>query len=150
MSNGGRVIESSRACKSCLRRSWLLSALSAMLDYQCSDRGRLLELLKLSDESLVLAVGGRQREELRTAWSQFQEGDVPQVQDVEAMCLHDPSYPSALRDIEGPRILHVAGGVRRLEMLSAAPTVAIVGSSRATDYGMEMARPSRGAWQRAG
>jgi len=37
-------------------------------------------------------------------------------------------------------MLSVVGGVERLRQLTAQPTVAIVGSSRATDYGMEMAK----------
>jgi DNA processing protein len=37
-------------------------------------------------------------------------------------------------------MLNVAGGTRRLGDLMTAPTAAIVGSVRATDYGMEMAK----------
>jgi DNA processing protein len=37
-------------------------------------------------------------------------------------------------------MLYVAGAAQRLEQLGAQPTVAIVGTRRATDYGMEMAR----------
>jgi len=39
-----------------------------------------------------------------------------------------------------PRALHVTGAVGRLGELLAGPAVAIVGSRRATDYGMETAR----------
>lgn len=39
-----------------------------------------------------------------------------------------------------PRMLHVVGGRERLRELTSEPAVAIVGSERATDYGMEMAR----------
>jgi len=132
--------EGSGACECCLRRSWLLSELSATLDYRCRDRARLLELLKLSDEDLVQAIGGRRREELRTAWAQFDTRDVRGAQGVQGMCLHDRSYPDVLKDPGGPRMLNVAGGVERLRVLANAPTVAIVGSSRASDYGMEMAK----------
>jgi DNA processing protein len=37
-------------------------------------------------------------------------------------------------------MLNVAGGVERLVALTAAPVVAIVGTRRASDYGLEMAR----------
>ena len=47
--SAGRIPASARACASCVRRSWLLSTLSATLEYQCGDRARLFELLKLSD-----------------------------------------------------------------------------------------------------
>jgi len=139
---GVRVTESNGngACLSCLRRSWLLSELSAPLDYRCRDRGRFLSLLTLSDEDLVGAVGGRRREELQRAQAQFEARNVPLARGVEAVCRHDPSYPPALKDPGAPWMLNVAGGVERLHALATAPTVAIVGSSRATDYGMEMAK----------
>ncbi len=61
--------------------------------------------------------------------------------DVEAICRHDARYPEALaRSGWGPRVLHVAGGAKRLGELLSEETVAIVGARRATDYGMETAR----------
>jgi DNA processing protein len=60
---------------------------------------------------------------------------------VEAVPRHSPGYPPALENSPGaPRMLYVAGGRERLAQLTAGPTVAIVGSGRPTDYGMEMAR----------
>jgi DNA processing protein len=140
MSTGGRIAQSSSTCKGCLRRSWLLSALSAPLEYQCRDRVRLLELLALSDEDLVQAIGGRRREDLRGACAQFEVGDVCRPQGVEAVCRHDRCYPPTLKDPGGPRMLNVAGGLDRLRALTSASTVAIVGSTRASDYGMEIAK----------
>ena len=130
----------SQACESCVRRSWLLSTLSATLEYQCGDRGRLFELLKLSDEDLVRAVGGRRRSELTAALAQFDVRDVPGSCSEEAVCRHAPAYPATLLDAGAPRMLNVTGGVERLRVLTSAPTVAIIGSSRASDYGMEMAK----------
>jgi DNA processing protein len=50
-------------------------------------------------------------------------------------------YPPALAHGPGaPKRLYVIGGVKRLARLVEQPVVAIVGSRRATDYGMEMAR----------
>jgi DNA processing protein len=125
---------------SCSRRSWLLAELSGPLDYQCRDRERLLDLLELSDEDLLQAVAGRRRQELRTARAQFDLRDVRPAQGVEAVCRHDPSYPPALKHPGGPWMLNVAGGLDRLQALTDTPTVAIIGSRRATDYGMEMAK----------
>ena len=60
---------------------------------------------------------------------------------VETICRHSPGYPPALAESPGaPRTLYVVGGRERLARLTAAPVVAIVGSERPTDYGMEMAR----------
>jgi DNA processing protein len=60
---------------------------------------------------------------------------------VERVCRHDPRYPRALKQGAGaPRMLHVAGGgIGRLTQLLDQPAVAIVGTRRASDYGMEVA-----------
>jgi DNA processing protein len=128
------------ACSACLRHSWLLAVLSARLDHRGRDEGRLLELLALSDEELVEAVGGRRRAELEARYARFALEQVQWIAGVEGVCRHDPRYPHPLRSDGAPRMLHVAGGLERLEELAAAPVVAIVGSRRATDYGMEMAK----------
>lgn len=60
---------------------------------------------------------------------------------VETVRRRSVGYPPALEESPGaPRTLYVLGGAERLARLTAAPVVAIVGSERATDYGMEMAR----------
>lgn len=59
---------------------------------------------------------------------------------VETVCRHTSGYPRALEDSPGaPKALYVLGGRERLAHLLAQPAVAIVGSRRPTDYGMEMA-----------
>jgi DNA processing protein len=128
------------ACTDCLGRSRLLAWLSPSLDYRSKDRERLIELLALSDEDLLRAVGGRRWEELKARYAQFDVSEeVEPVEGVERVCRHQRAYPRALRDMGAPPMLRVAGGVDRLGELTAAPIVAIVGSRRATDYGMEMA-----------
>jgi DNA processing protein len=60
---------------------------------------------------------------------------------VQALSRRCPDYPPALKQSPAaPRTLYVAGGRERLARLLAEPVVAIVGSERASDYGMEMAR----------
>ncbi len=61
------------------------------------------------------------------------------IGDVQQICHHDPLYPAALRGADAPRMLYVAGGLERMRALLAQPTVAIVGTRRASDYGMEVA-----------
>jgi DNA processing protein len=71
------------------------------------------------------------------------------------ICRHDPRFPAALAQMRGaPRVLYVVGGPKpgdiagstepvgpeRLERLLSQPAVAIVGSRKATDYGMETTR----------
>jgi DNA processing protein len=138
----GHSFATADACDECLGHSWLLAALSANLAYQARDRGRLLELLALGDEELVQAIGGRRRAELRARYARFTHQDIDWSTGVEAICRHHPSYPRGLRlaGDRAPRMLYMAGEARRLGELGSEPTVAIVGSRRATDYGMEMAR----------
>ncbi len=129
------------ACGECLRRSRLLTWLSARLDYRSKDREQVIELLALGDEDLLRAVGGRSWEELKARYAGFDPSEeIESVEGVERVCRHDRAYPRALRDGEAPRMLRVAGGVARLGELTSTPVVAIVGSRRATDYGMEMAK----------
>jgi DNA processing protein len=130
----------SGACEGCVRRSWLLAQLGGPLDFWARDQGRLLELLSLEDAELLEAVAGRRRDELRARYRRFQPGETRTTRDVESLCRHDRRYPQALRSTGAPCMLHVAGGVDRLEELTSAPVVALVGSRRATDYGMEMAK----------
>jgi DNA processing protein len=129
-----------RACECCLRRSWLLAELSGPLDYWAPDRSRLIELLRLEDEELLQAAAGRRRTELKARYQRFDAGELHRGANVEAVCSHDRLYPRALRNAAAPHMLYVAGGVERLARLTAAPVVAIVGSRRASDYGIEMAR----------
>ncbi len=128
------------ACPGCMRRSRLLSALSPLLEYQCNDRVRLAELLRLGDEDLLQAIGGRRKDELKRAYGRFQREDGSHAKDVGVLCRHNRSYPPALAGPDCPSALYVAGGVKRFTDLMSAPTVAVVGSSKATDYGMETAR----------
>jgi len=128
------------ACEDCLRRCWLLAELSAQLDHCSRDRSRLIALLALDDRELVQAIGGRRKMELGARYAQFDRSELRWAKGVEAVCRHDRRYPRTLRYERAPRLLNVAGGVERLGELTTAPVVAIVGSRRASDYGMEVAK----------
>lgn len=140
MSAGAGEPEQGRACWSCLRRSWLLSQLSAPLDYQFRNLERLTELLALSDEHLLSALGGRRRAELTAGYTRFAAQHLPPTKGGQTVCRHRSFYPRSLRDAGSPAMLNVEGGASRLAELITAPTVAILGSSRASDYGVEMAK----------
>jgi DNA processing protein len=128
------------ACASCMRRSWLLAELSAALDYRAADRTRLMALLELGDAELIRALGGRRRAELKARYTRFDTAEICPVEGVEGLCRHDRRYPQALSGAGAPPMLNVAGGVSRLSELTAGPVVAILGSKRASDYGIEMAK----------
>lgn len=127
-------------CLDCARRGWLLAKLSGLLEYAGRDPTRLLDLLKLSDEDLVRAVGGARREELLSECAQFDAMQIDVPHGIETICEHDSRYPWARGNVDTPRLLHVAGGVERLRRLLSEPVVAIVGTRRPTDYGLEVAR----------
>jgi DNA processing protein len=127
------------ACLTCLRHAWLLEQLSARLAYRASEPERLLQALALDDEQLIQALGGRRKEELLERHARFEHTQLPPMERVQRICRHDPNYPAALREDGAPRMLHVAGGVERLQALLSQPAVAIVGTRRASDYGMEVA-----------
>jgi DNA processing protein len=138
---GGSTSESppGDACLTCLRRAWLLDRLSGRLAYRARDPERLLEALALSDEQLTRALGGRHREDLLERHARLERSQMPPQAGVQRICCHDPRYHPTLRGDGAPRMLHVAGGVERMRELLAQPAVAIVGTRRASDYGMEVA-----------
>jgi DNA processing protein len=128
------------ACRSCLRRAWLLGALNGRLEYTGRDPERLVELLELSDEELVRAVGGGEVDRLLERRARLDPEEAPPSAGVRRVCRHDPDFPPALRRERGaPRVLHVAGDLGRLQRLLSPPAVAIVGTRAASDYGMEVA-----------
>ncbi|HTZ87417.1 MAG TPA: DNA-processing protein DprA [Solirubrobacteraceae bacterium] len=129
------------ACRDCLRRCWLLGELSPVLDRNCCADGRLFELLALSDENLIAALGGRRRGELLRGHAHFGARD-PKPEPASAhvaICVHDECYPEALRRPDAPRLLCVEGGVDCLRALASNKTVALLGTAHASDYGLEVA-----------
>ncbi len=115
--------------------------LSGVLDRCARDRARLLELLALGDEQLIAAVAGKRASALRDAYERFAPGALEGKHRQErTICRHDRGYPRTLIARASPHMLAELGDSGRLARLSAAPTVAIVGSSSPSDYGRETAR----------
>jgi DNA processing protein len=134
-------------CQACARRTWLLAKLGVRLEFEARDLSRFWSTLELGDRELIEAVGGRRRAELHAAYTAWEpgpaEGDVRALDDpcAEGICRHHPSYPQGLReDPLAPHVLSVRGGMRRLTGMLDEGIVAIVGTRRASDYGMETAR----------
>jgi DNA processing protein len=131
------------ACARCLRRSWLLGELSAVLDCNSRADGRLLALLALDDEALIAAIGGRRRTELRRRHTELggqEEASVDGVEGISTLCRHDRRYPPGLLHPAAPHLLHMAGSPERLRALTAQPVVAFLACTRPTDYGLELSR----------
>lgn len=107
-------------------------------------RARIESVLELDDGELIAALGGRQRDRLRRELGQVDLAEVRSRSEragLETICICDPAYPQRLRGLAAPpAVLHVAGGLPRLLALADADPVAIVGSRRATAYGLDVAR----------
>ncbi len=128
------------ACAACLRRTWLLGELNAHLEYRGRAPERLAALLELGDEELICAVAGGETERLLEEHAAFDPTALALPAGVERLCRHDRDYPHALREGLGmPSVLHASGGLDRRRAPLDAPTVAIVGTRSASDYGLEAA-----------
>src|ERR1019366_82836 len=78
--------------------------------------------------------------ELGASYEALSTAKIAEAPGVDEVGRYHSLYPRALRDDPAsPWMLHVAGGRRRLALLAGAPVVAITGSRRASDYGVEMA-----------
>jgi DNA processing protein len=129
-----------RACEECLRSSWLLRACSRYLDEQGSDAQRLLGLLELDGDELITAAGASENQDLRSRYESFQKQWIPNARGVTALCAHDPGYPAVLAGLTGaPAVLYLAAPPGRLKGMLTEPAVAITGSHKATNYGIEVA-----------
>lgn len=128
-------------CPQCERRAWLLDKLGVRLDFRARNLERFWSLLELSDCDLIDAVAGRRRVELHEAYEAWATTDELADRDIKRICLHHAAYPQCLRrDMLAPRTLNVRGGLDQLHEVLAHNVVAVVGTRRATDYGMELAR----------
>lgn len=129
------------ACDRCLQRGFLLELLAGHLE---TERARIDELLARSDEALVVAVAGTQRDGLRQALNGFDPAARRarvRAAGLEVVCRCSPDYPRALLDLSAPpAALYLTGSARRLAALLAEPPAAIVGARRAAPYGIETAR----------
>ena len=132
-------------CTTCLRRAWLIGALSGRIEHaRRSGPARIPLLLALEDAALMSAVAAPRS--IAVAYRRFRRDDALRAIDgsgLVAICRHDPRYPTALAHLpDAPATLHVAGDVDRFIALvgDERPVVAVVGARRASPYGLEVAR----------
>jgi DNA processing protein len=133
------------ACDACLRRTALVAALAPHIERARRNHRHISELLALSDERLLAALGGARRAALERAHETFDAGAARERVErarLHALCGHDRDYPQRLRQTaDAPAVLHVAGDPGSLAALADdAPAVAVVGSRRAGHDGLEVAR----------
>jgi DNA processing protein len=143
-------VSSVRACDACLARTWLVARLAGVIEIARRQKRRLREILALTDDELVAALGRGRAAAVR---AEFEALDVSPLReaivdaDLEATCRHDEAYPKRLLDLDdAPAALFVAGGVDRLVALGGGTldegphAVAVVGTRRASPDGLEVAR----------
>jgi len=133
------------ACDACLRRTALVASLAAHIERARRSHRHISELLALSDEGLLAALGGARRAELERAYDGF-AAELARERiahaRLHAICRHDDGYPARLAQCgDAPAVLHIAGNPARLLALGEqdAPAVAIVGSRRAGREALEIA-----------
>ena len=120
-------------------RSSLLAELSAVLDLRARDRSQLVELLALEDLELIELLGGRRRQALRRGPPQA-PAHGPGCSRASRRLRPPPAVshggcePRARRGCSTPR--ETAGLLRESDR---HPTVALLGTTRPSDYGVEMA-----------
>jgi DNA processing protein len=137
----GRLID---ACDGCLRRARLLTHLApriaGLLD-RPSRRPR--GLLALSDQRLIAAVLGGHDAEVRGWLEAFDAGAEREglaAAGASAACAHSSVYPGVLSALtDPPALLFACGDLGSLASLDDRPAVALVGTRRASPYGLEMA-----------
>ncbi len=134
-----------RACTNCLRRAWLLLALSPHIERMASRSpgSRTAELLALDAEELLRAAAPKQAERLRARVAELSEDEMrSRVKEAGcwAVCRHDRRFPAPLREqSDAPRSLICRGEEAFLESLDDSGAVTIVGARRASGYGRETA-----------
>src|SRR5215217_5689770 len=133
------------ACDACLRRTQLVALLAPHIERARRSHRHIAELLALSDDGLLAALGGARRAELERAHEAF-DADAARERvaraRLAAICRHDARYPVQLAQMDdAPAALYVAGDPERLLALGArdAAVVAVVGSRRAGREALEIA-----------
>jgi DNA processing protein len=123
------------ACEACLRRTDLIVAVAGSIDVAWRERrGRTARVLALPDEDLLALdpSAAPRYEAFSPAFARRRIAAAGLV----AVCRCEPDYPERLRDLpDPPAVLHVAGS---LAAIPQGEAVAIVGSRRATPYGLEV------------
>ena len=128
-----------------MRRSNVIALVAPRIEGMLQRPGRRVpDVLSLPDGDLLTALtSAEDANELRAAAAAFDIGaarDDAKRRGLDAICTHEESYPQAFRTLaDAPPVLWIRGDRARLGELLDGPSVAIVGSRRASAYGIEVA-----------
>lgn len=132
------------ACDACLRRTALLALLAPWIEHAKGGRRRLPEVLGLCDSDLVQGLCGDKREAVDRPLAAFDPSAArahASALGMRVICRHACAYPAPLGQMaDAPAALHLLGDADLLARAAREGAVAIVGSRRASRYGLEMAR----------
>jgi DNA processing protein len=122
----------------------MLELLAPFIERARGGRNRLPEVLGLSDPDLVQGLCGDKRGAVDGPLAAFDAAAArarARALGMQVMCRHEQGYPVALRQMaDAPAALHLIGDVGLLHRTTKDGAVAVVGSRRASVYGLEMAR----------
>jgi DNA processing protein len=123
------------ACDACLRRTDLIAAIAGSIEIAWREkRGRTSRVLARPDEEL-LALDSSALPRYEAFSPAFARRRIAAAGLV-AVCRCEAAYPDRLRELpDPPAVLHIAGSP---DALPTGEAVAIVGSRRATPYGLEV------------
>ena len=132
------------SCSSCLRRAFLVAHLAPRIAGLLGRRERRASgLLGLPEDELLAAAAGEQVEEalafLETLDTDSEREHLA-ASSFSVLCMHANAYPPLLRQLtDPPAALFAAGRDDTFAVLREEPSVAVVGTRRASPYGTEVA-----------
>jgi DNA processing protein len=131
-------------CTSCLRRAFLLAHLAPRIAGLLGRRERRATgLLALPEDDLLAAAAGEGVEEALAFLDGVDaEGERERLgaRGFSVLCSHARAYPPLLRELaDPPAVLFAAGREETFAVLREEPSVAVVGTRRASPYGTEVA-----------
>jgi DNA processing protein len=132
------------SCASCLRRAFLIAHLAPRIAGLLGGRDRRASgLLALPEDDLLTAAAGEGVEralEFLEALDVEGERERLAAGGFSVLCTHTPAYPPLLRELsDPPAVLFAAGRDETFTVLREEPSVAMVGTRRASPYGTEVA-----------
>jgi DNA processing protein len=131
------------ACDACLRRTALLEMLGPWFEFDRGEGRRTPLALALPDDELVARVCGLKRGAVDARRARFDASAARRraaAGGMRILCRHSPEYPYQLSQApDAPAALHLIGDPEVLSRCTAVGAVAIVGSRKASRYGLEMA-----------
>ena len=131
------------ACDACLRRTALVGLLGPWIERSGGGVRRLPEALALPDDALVRGVCRGKRAAVDARLARFEPARARARAAGAGMgivCRHVPGYPEQLAQVtDAPAVLHTLGDGTLLDRCGAHGAVAVVGSRKASKYGLQMA-----------